>query len=97
MSDDDDQRRAGGESVGRREGRSLHMRELLAAQGIQLDSAKPSRVDAKPRAAAAPIDRERIRAILIDRGAPEADLEWMTASCPSEAAARAYSPTVAGP
>lgn len=71
------------------------MRSMLYLNGIQLDSPTPPRRATAPAVApAAPIDRDEIRAILIERGAPEKDLEWLTRSCPSSEHARSYLPTI---
>lgn len=39
------------------------------------------------------VDRDMVRRILRDRGAPARDLDWLTASAPSLAAAEAFVPT----
>jgi hypothetical protein len=71
--------------------RSQALRLRLAAVGINLDEPSSStRTRAETAATNAPIDRDAIRRILLERGAPAKDLDWLTASCPSELAARAY-------
>lgn len=71
---------------------SLRMREMLALNGITLDGAPASISSTAPRAIAAPVDRDLIREILITAGAPDRDLEWLSRSCPSLAAALTYQP-----
>lgn len=72
--------------------KSEALRMSLALAGITLDEPRPTaKVD--PARARAAIDREAIRQILVDARAPAHDIEWMTAACPSVAAARAYRPT----
>lgn len=68
------------------------MRALLASNGIFLDE-KPSSAPPPPIAPSeAAIDRDVIREILVDRGAPANDLDWLVASCISVEAAREYVP-----
>lgn len=71
------------------------LRGQLASVGIVLEPA----VAPSPAAARAPgadhppaVDRDEVRAILVDAGAPAADLEWLIASCPSVEDARSYRP-----
>lgn len=73
--------------------KASEMRALLASAGIVLDE-KPAALEPRPTIAtgAAPVDRAVIREILIDRGAPASDLEWLTASCPSVRDAEDYRP-----
>lgn len=72
--------------------RSEAMRMRLAQVGIILDEPeKPKpRVDTRTMET---VDRAEIRRILIERGARESDLDWMTESCPSVVHARAFVPT----
>lgn len=72
------------------------MRLMLAQEGIFLDppiEPKAARSTATAASALEP-DRVSIRAILIERGAREKDLDWLTASCPNLDFARAYAPPV---
>lgn len=73
---------------------SAYLRGQLASVGILLDepTAAPATATSSPPTLDAPIDREVIREILVDRGAPEGDLEWLTASCPSVRDAEDYRP-----
>jgi hypothetical protein len=68
------------------------MRGQLASVGIFLDDKLTA-----PRPAPAPtvaqVDRDEIRAVLIERGAPARDLDWLTASCPDLAEALMFEPT----
>ncbi|HEU4727653.1 MAG TPA: hypothetical protein VFT22_07185 [Kofleriaceae bacterium] len=70
------------------------MREQLAKVGIVLDEPKVKPAAQKPPAhdAAAGPDRALIREVLIERGAPLEDLEWLSASCPSIEDAIEYTP-----
>lgn len=76
--------------------KSEQMHLMLARVGIFLD--KPAE-DPAPEpepdwdALEAFIDRDMVRRILRDRGAPERDLDWLTASAPSLAAAEMFEPT----
>lgn len=70
------------------------MRSMLMLNGIRLDDPAPPRRATAAPPPAPPIDRDAIRAILIDRGAPDKDLDWLTRSCPSLEPARAYLPTI---
>jgi hypothetical protein len=69
------------------------LRDQLASVGIELRTARsatpPARTASSP---GAPVDRERVREILVATGAPAADVEWLVASCPSVADAAAYRP-----
>ena len=72
---------------------SQTLRALLATENIFLDEqpmigdrdVKPSNVP--------PVDREAIREILLERGAPMRDLDWLVASCPDLEHAMAFEPT----
>lgn len=71
------------------------MRALLATQGIFLDetpAASPA-ATSSPTTSPEAIDREAIREILLERGAPMRDLDWLVASCPSMEHALAFEPT----
>lgn len=73
--------------------RSAALRARLATIGISLDepgAKKPAATSA--RGANEPPNPNAIRAILRARGAPEQHLEWLIASCPSKAHAKAYNP-----
>lgn len=70
---------------------SASMRVQLAQVGIQLDDKRPS-LTAASASARPTVDRPAIRAALIARGAPDRDLEWLTASAPSIECAQAYRP-----
>lgn len=76
--------------------RSSNLRARLASVGIFLDDDKPKAAVAARASQPASIDREEIRTILRDLGAPESDLEWLVQSCPSIACALAYRPTIKG-
>lgn len=72
------------------------MRGQLASVGIFLDE-KPAQVVAHAAPASPssePVDRDEIRAILVDLGAPAKDLEWLAASCPGVEYALGYRPTI---
>lgn len=75
-----------------RDGDRAFMRGMLAGSGILLDE------PARPRAAApspsdpGPVDRAAVRRVLVAAGAPEKDLEWLSASAPSIDYARTYRP-----
>lgn len=75
--------------------RSEVLRGMLANVGIKIDDPPPERAPT-PRPPADELkqmaDRELIREILIERGAPGNDLEWMVASCPDVKSARTYRP-----
>lgn len=66
----------------------------LARHGIVIETTQVKRREAPPQpsVASAPLDRGRIRRILIERGAPERSLRWLTISCPSYEAAMGYRP-----
>lgn len=72
---------------------SQTMRALLATSGIFLDDTPAIAPGHVEPPAQAPIDREAIREILLERGAPMRDLDWLTRSCPSTAHALAFEPT----
>ena len=72
---------------------SAFLRGQLASVGIILDT--PSGPSSPIRAAEvepAPVDRELVRRILVSAGAPDRDIEWLTASCPSVDDALTYQP-----
>lgn len=71
------------------------MRSLLAQQGIYLDEPRaPAPAPAKERLESVePIDRAAISEVLLERGAPLRDVEWLSASCPSMDDALAFEPT----
>lgn len=72
--------------------RSVRLRQMLSAAGIELEKPAADR-DPKPEnAIPAEPDRARIREILVAKRAPDRDLEWLTASCPSLEHALAYRP-----
>lgn len=76
--------------------KSEQMRLMLAQVGIFLDEPAPAReVEPGPDwdAIAAFVDRDMVRRILRERGAPERDLDWLAASAPSLAAAEEFVPT----
>lgn len=64
----------------------------LASVGITLDKPKTNLRITKQERARADVDRKAVRRILIERGADERDLEWLTASAPSLEAARNFTP-----
>ncbi len=70
---------------------SAFLRGQLLSVGIVLE---PSTVGAGPRASSPPaadaVDRDEVRRILVDAGAPPWDLDWLVASCPGLDAARGY-------
>lgn len=76
--------------------RSEQMHLMLAQVGIFLDEPAPV-IEPEPEpdwdALAAFVDRDMVRRILCDRGVPARDLDWLTASCPSLAAAEVFEPT----
>jgi hypothetical protein len=75
--------------------KSIELRALLADVGIKLDDHRQA-----PAARRKPpvselddrLDRDLIREILIAAGAQAHNVEWLTASCPSVAAAMGYVP-----
>lgn len=70
------------------------MRGLLANAGIFLHAAPASpAATSSPTAREAPVDRALVRDLLVERGAPERDLGWLSASCPSIEHALAFEPT----
>ena len=76
--------------------KSEQMHLMLAQVGIFLDKpAEELAPEPEPdwSALEAFVDRGVVRRILSDRSAPARDLEWLTASCPSLAAAEAFEPT----
>lgn len=70
------------------------MHEQLADHGIVLDD--KGKLDAKLEPALEPselpVDRVLVRRVLVDRGAFDRDLEWLTLSCQSLEAAQTYRP-----
>lgn len=68
------------------------MRALLAHNGIFLDD-EPAISPAPEPATTAPIDREAIREVLLERGVPMRELDWLVGSCPSMEAALSFVPT----
>lgn len=76
---------------------SERLRYLLASVGITLDEPKQARPNVVVPTGKPPVDKGRIRSILIERGAPEDQLWWLVRSCPSESDAMTYNPpSVAG-
>jgi hypothetical protein len=73
---------------------SQTLRAMLATEGIFLDE-QPAPVIATPSPTTCdlPIDRALVREILGDHGAPDRDLDWLVASCPSVEHALAFEPT----
>ena len=71
------------------------MRHMLRANGIVLDDPKQASAAARPPRSQSVehVDRDEVRAALLAAGAPARDLEWLTESCPSLTAARAYRTT----
>lgn len=75
--------------------KSEFMRVQLASIGIFLDDKPTAMPPHPPRPQAAePVDRDEIRAVLVDLGAPAKDLDWLTASCPGVMYALTYRPTI---
>lgn len=75
---------------------SEQMRMMLAQNaGIFLEPDPEVALEPEPDwdAIALVVDRDMVRRILRERGAPERDLDWLTASCPSLAAAEGFKPT----
>lgn len=71
------------------------LRGQLAAVGIFLDEPpKPASKQERTRSPEPEPDRSEIRTVLQELGAPERDLEWLVASCPSVADALTYKPPV---
>jgi hypothetical protein len=69
------------------------LRAQLAGVGIFIaDPAAALSTSVVADAPPSPVDRALVRDILVCGGAPERDLEWLTASCPSVEAAQAYEP-----
>lgn len=67
------------------------MHSRLASAGIVLAprvAASPS----SPLPAAMVLDRDKVRSILVERGAPKEDLDWLVASCVTLADAYDYCP-----
>lgn len=73
---------------------SQTLRAMLANAGIFLDEqSTPVTATPGPTTCEAPVDRALVREILVERGAPERDLCWLSASCPSVEHALAFEPT----
>lgn len=71
----------------------LFMRGQLAAVGIFLDDKPKAKAPSDlPRHEPVPVDRDEIRRVLQLLGAPPADLDWLTASCPGIEYAIEYQP-----
>ena len=68
---------------------------MLAENGVFLDEKPPLRqLDKSARVTTVEsVDRERLRAVLSAAGAPDRDIDWLTASCPSMDDALTYKPT----
>ena len=80
-----------------RDGYARDLRQAMRMQlsrnaGIDLGPPTVATVSAAELPPAAPIDRWAIRKILMERGAPARDLQWLTDSCPSTVDAEAYTP-----
>lgn len=71
---------------------SARMRAELAAVGIILDDPRPPLSAVAIQQSAPPVDRDAVRAVLVAAGAPDRDVEWLVASCPSLEDAKAYRP-----
>jgi hypothetical protein len=71
-------------------GDSAYLRGLLAGSGILLDAPTAVAVAALAERPPAEPDRELIREILVDRGAPAHSLDWLTKSCLSVRDAEDY-------
>jgi hypothetical protein len=69
------------------------LRGQLAAVGIVLDPPRTAVCASASSTPRAPVDRDAVRAILVSRGAPAADLGWLVDSCRSLDDARRYVPT----
>lgn len=74
--------------------KSESLRARLAAVGIYLDDEEKPAPITEVRTADPPVDREEIRRVLVDLGAPAGDIDWISASCPSLDHALAYRPTI---
>lgn len=76
--------------------RDFMRRELARNAGITLDDDRPqpAAVAAEPTLPREVSDEDRvlIREVLVAAGAPEKDLEWLVASCPSVEDALTYEP-----
>lgn len=74
---------------------SAFMRGQLASIGIFLNEPEvPVVAPAPQRMAVLEVDRELVRQILVEAGAPARDVDWMVESCPSVEHALSYRPTV---
>lgn len=69
--------------------KSEAMKMMLVGVGITIDEPRPTPSPARVAVAPVVVDRERVRAILVG-AVPDHHLDWMTASAPSEQAAREY-------
>lgn len=81
--------------MNRREVNSISMRTALLEVGVNIDDLpqKLARSPVQPpREAPADVERQIIRQILVDAGAPARDLDWLSASAPTIAHARTYRP-----
>ena len=68
------------------------MRAQLASVGITLDEPKSPIASTAPQPIPDPVDRDMIRLVLDEAGAPARDIDWLTASCPSLDYALGYLP-----
>ena len=73
---------------------AARMRVELASVGILLPepAEKPAPARAPATTSGAAVDHALVRRILVSAGAPQHDLDWMTASCPSVDDALTYQP-----
>lgn len=71
------------------------LRAMLAGEGIFLDEpvAQPPTATSSPPTSPAPVDRDLVREILVDRGAPAEALDWLVDSCTNVEDAREFVPT----
>lgn len=70
---------------------SKFLRGQLASVGILLEEPTEAAVTATPSPRTSPsVDRDLIRVILTDAGAPAGDLGWLVESCPSVEDALGY-------
>lgn len=70
-------------------------RELAQNAGLFLDepAAQSPTATSSPTTSPATVDRELVREILVDRGAPAEAIDWLVDSCTSVEAAREFVPT----